>query len=373
MRRALLAALAAVLLLPAVAGAKVPPGFVGVTADGPALIPHFDFGTETALMKQSGVQSVRIQFGWSGAQPYANWSQVPADQRASFVDEGGIPTNWTALDRLVTLITQAGLTVLPVVQYPPGWDALHPGDISSPPARPVPYAAFLAALVHRYGPNGSFWTANPTLRPVPIRAWQVWNEPNIPYQWSVQPFAKAYVRLLKAAHRAIKRADPSAQVILAGLTNFSWTDLGKVYRRPGARGAFDAVAVNTYTKSPAGVITILARIRKVMRRYGDRRKPLYATEVGWPASVPVVKALYGFETTPQGQASRLAKLMPLLARNRRALRLRGFYVYSWIGQEGPGRDEFNFSGLRKTDPDLNGVTSKPALAAFSAAAHALER
>jgi hypothetical protein len=372
-RRLLLMSLAALLLLPAAAGAKVPSGFVGVTADGPALNPDFDLGTETTLMKRSGVESVRIQFGWSGAQPYASWSQVPADQRASFVDEGGVPTNWTGIDRLVTLVTQAGMTVLPVVQYPPAWDAEHQNDISAPPASPGPYAAFFGALVHRYGPNGAFWKANPTLRPVPIRAWQVWNEPNIPYQWSVQPFARAYVKLLRAAHAAIKRADPKAQVILAGLTNYSWTDLGKVYRQPGARRAFDAVAVNTYTKSPNGVITILKRIRKVMRRYGDRRKPLYATEVGWPASVGVVKPLYGFETTPAGQASRLAKLMPLLGRNRHALRLRAFYVYSWIGQEGRGRDEFNFSGLRKTDAHLNGVRSKPALAAFAHAAHALER
>jgi hypothetical protein len=121
------------------------------------------------------------------------------------------------------------------------------------------------------------------------------------------------------------------------------------------------------------VIRILERIRKVMRRHGDRRKPLYATEVGWPSSVGVVKSLYGFETTPAGQASRLAKLIPLLGRNRRALRLRAFYVYSWIGQEGPGRDEFNFSGLRKTDANLDGVQSKPALAAFARVAHALER
>jgi hypothetical protein len=373
MRRLLLAVLAALLLVPAGAAAKVPPGFVGVTADGPALDPDFALGTETALMKQSGVHSVRIQFGWSGAQPYANWSQVPADQRGSFVDEGGVPTDWSGMDRLVTLITQAGLTVLPVVQYAPPWDAARADDISTPPKTAGPYAAFLGALVRRYGPSGAFWTANPTLRPVPIRAWQVWNEPNIPYQWSVQPFARAYVKLLRAAHAAIKRADPAAQVILAGLTNYSWTDLRKVYRQRGARRAFDAVAVNTYTKSPKGVITILQRVRGVMRRYGDQRKPLYATEVGWPASVGVVKPLYGFETTPAGQASRIAKLIPLLGRDRRALRLRGFYLYSWIGIEGPGRDEFNFSGLRKTDANLDSVQSKPALGAFSRAAHALER
>jgi hypothetical protein len=293
-------------------------------------------------------------------------------ERGAYVDEGGVPTSFDALDRLVTLTVQSGLTVLPVVQYAPGWAARHPGNPSSPPSSPSPYAAFVGALVRRYGPNGTFWSTHPNVRPIPIRAWQIWNEPDIPYQWSDQPFAVRYVALLKAAHAAIKAADPGAQVVLAGLTNYSWTDLRAIYRRPGARRAFDAVAVNTYTRKPSGVITVLRRVRAVMLRNRDRLKPMLATEVGWPASVGVTKSLYGYETTPAGQAARIGRLLPLLGLNRRALRLRAFYVYSWIGQEGPGRDEFNFSGLRRMDAAGN-VTTKPALAAFRRAARALER
>jgi hypothetical protein len=373
MRRLLpLAATLAALMLPAAAAATVPAGFVGVSADGPALVPGFDYGAETALMAHSGVQSVRMQFSWGGAQPYPNWNAVPVADRGSFVDEGGVPTTFDSLDRLVALTAQRGLGVLPVVQYPPGWGALHPGDISSPPSAPGPYAAFLGALVRRYGQSGTFWATHPAVRRVPIRSWQIWNEPELPYQWTDQPFARRYVALLKAAHAAIKAADPHAQVVLAGLTNESWKDLGAIYRRPGARRAFDAVAANAYTRAPAGVITILSRVRAVMRRYGDQAKPLYATELGWPASVGQTKTLYGYETTRAGQASRIGRLLPLLGRNRGALRLRGFYLYTWIGQEAPGRGVFDFSGLRRQDM-AGKVTSKPALAAFTRAAHALQR
>jgi hypothetical protein len=371
MRWLISAAVSLLLLVPGLAVARVPARFVGVTVDGPALAPTFDLGNETALMARSGVESVRMQFSWAGAQPYASWSAVPDAERGAFVDEGGIPTTYAALDRLVTLAAQRRLTVLPVVQYAPAWAARHPGLLGSPPSSPAPYAAFAGALVRRYGPAGSFWSTHPGIPRVPIRAWEIWNEPDLPYMWSDQPFDVDYLALLKASRKAIKAADPRAQVVLGGFANYSWRTLAYFYRLPGARAAFDAVSVHGYTRQAAGVVTILGRVRATMRRHGDAHKPMLATEVGWPASRGRTKSQFGVETTASGQAARIRTLLPLLARDRRALGLESLYVYTWIGQETSGAPEFQFAGLRRITA-TGQVQSKPALTAFRRAARALE-
>ena len=223
----------------------------------------------------------------------------------------------------------------------------------------------------RYGPRGSFWSSHPDVPKIPIRRWQIWNEPDIHSYWSVSPsWAPSYVRLLRSAHAAIKRADPGAKVVLAGLPNYVWTDLAKVYAA-GGRNLFDVVAVHPYTKVPSGVITILRLVRNVMNRAGDGSKPMILTELGWPSALGKVSIRADFETTEVGQARKLAEVLPLLARVRRQLGLTGFYYYTWITHEVEhGSDAFAFAGLLRFD---NGrVTAKPAYWAFRRGALKLE-
>ncbi len=117
------------------------------------------------------------------------------------------------------------------------------------PVRVGPYANFLKALIHRYGPRGTFWqTHHPKYA---IRAWQIWNEPNETSLWPIQPFAKDYVALLRAAHAAIKQADGAPRSSSPG----SRAPLDHVVGLPppGLRGQgrprlFDVAAVHPYTK-----------------------------------------------------------------------------------------------------------------------------
>jgi hypothetical protein len=367
-----LAALLVAVLAPAPAVARVPQGFVGVMADGPIFAPQVNLARQLDTMVAGGVESVRATFVWSSAQPFATFADLPAPERSSFADVGGVPTRWSAIDRIVGLAAERGLPVLPVVVYAPDWDAVVPGDPASPPASPGPYAAFMTALVDRYGPHGAFWSANPAIPKLPIREWQVWNEPNIIPGWSIQPSVNAYVRLLRAAHAAIKAADPGAKVVLAGLPNFSWQYLAQIYKVPGARRLFDIVPIHPYTATPPGVIEILGFARRVMDRNGDARKPIVVTEMGWPSSLGKLpkRDLYGFETTEAGQARKLAAELPLLAAARRRLGLLGFYLYTWIGDEHPGAFTFYFSGLFAYRGGR--VVTKPAYAAFRRGALALE-
>jgi hypothetical protein len=373
----LVCALVSLLALPAVAAVPlpVPYGFVGMDVDGPiypTTAPGVDLEKQFALMEQAGVQSVRVVFDWSYAQPAASWSGIPASERSQFVTVGGVPTRFTESDAIVKLAAQYGMTVLPTVLYAPGWDVTkHDGNTFGRPVRNGPYAAFLTALVDRYGPKGTLWSEGYGPK-TPIREWQIWNEPNIGVFWPTQPFAKTYVALLRAAHAAIKKADPGAKTVIAGFPNFSWLDLKHVYDA-GGRSAFDVVAVHPYTAKVAGVIQILQNVRAVMNRYGDRAKPMIADEVSWTSSKGHTghNVKLDIATTEKGQASNIAALLPLLARDRRSLGLSAFYYYTWAGAEVKNAITFAYAGLLKYD---NGTLSiKPAFTAFERAALKLER
>jgi hypothetical protein len=351
--------------------AAVPQGFVGVDADGPVLDPanSIDFADQVQTMVSSGVQSIRVAFSWSAAEPYQTWSDVPAADKAQFTNVGGRPIDFQSTDVVVGDAAGRGVSVLPTVLYAPSWDATNNPNGVDTPRQDAPYAAYLTALIGRYGPHGTFWTQHPSLPRVPIRAWQIWNEPNLAYYWR-QPFAAGYVGLLRAAHTAIKRADPGATVVLGALTNLAWKSLGQIYRVPGARGLFDAVAVNGFTKLPANVILYLRLVRDAMDRFHDRATPLLATEISWPSAVGMTQAQFDFDTTQGGQARNIATLLPQLGADRRSLGLAGFYWYTWMGAESRGAPAFDFAGLlgyRSGD-----VVTKPALAAFRRAALALE-
>jgi hypothetical protein len=345
---------------------------IGVMFDGPVLGPRVNLDQQFDLAVASGAESLRVAVNWSAMQPYRSSTEVPTGGRSRFQDVDGVPTQFSELDRIVGSAARRGLTVLPVVVSSPSWDALRPGVPGSPPRTAAPFAAFLTGLVNRFGPRGSFWSAHPGLPRVPIRMWQIWNEPHLSSYWSEQPFAPSFVKLLAAAHAAVRSADPGAKVVLAGLADFSWRYLANIYRVPGAKGLFDIVAIHPYTGQPRGVITILQRVRAVMNRFGDSRKPILATEITWPSSLHKAPPQFGVSTTERAQAQRLRAVMPLLAANRAKLGLTGFYWYTWMGDETPRSRPygFDYAGLLKY---VNGtITAKPALSAFKREALALE-
>jgi hypothetical protein len=354
------------------APAAVPPGFVGVDVDGPMVASSagINLAQQLDLMVRSGVESVRVPFSWAQAQPYSSWSQVPAGQTGQFVDAGGIPTSFAATDQIVQLAAQRGLRVLPTVIYAPSWDARVRPVWLAVPRRPVPYAAYLTALIGRYGPRGSFWAEHPDLPRQPIRAWQIWNEPDLTHYWP-QPFARSYVDLLRASHTAIKRADPQAQVVLGAFTNAAWTDFRQIVKVPGAHKLFDVVAVNGYTSTPRRVIQLLTLVRQAMNAVGDRRTPLLASELSFPSARGKSPQHFDWNTTEAGQARDVTQLLPLLAAQRTRLNLIGFDYYTWMGDEYQGAPAFNFAGLLRWQND-GAVSAKPALSAFTRAALALE-
>src|SRR3954469_2695450 len=343
--------------LPGAASAQrsVPRGWLGVVADGP-LTSGGALDGEWDLMASSGAESVRTAFYWPSAQ-----------------GDGSAPPDLAHLDGVVLQAARRGLPVLPIVTGTPAWAASRAGDETSPPRDPRLYADFLRALVARYGPRGSLWAEHPEVAVRPIRAWQIWNEPNLTRYWTPprgqKGFARSYVKLLRAAHRALRAADPGSRTILAGLPNESWTALRAIYRR-GGRGAFDVVALHPYTGRPRNVIRLVELARREMRRFHDGRRPVWLTELSWPASQGKTGGVQGFITTERGQARRLRLALSLLARDRKRLRIGRGVWYTWLSREG-SRNAFNWSGLRRQRGGR--IVSARSLGVFRRAAKRLER
>jgi hypothetical protein len=360
-RPSILLAAALALLLAAVpaeaAKRKVPRGFYAVMWDREATdAPDAEQERQWSLMARSGVESVRTVFSWARAQP----------------DPG--ETDFAYTDRIVGLAARRGIELLPVVRTTPSWAALNPFAQGSPPRYPSDYAAYLTALIERYGPAGSYWAEHPRLPRLPIRSWQIWNEPHLNLWWntdgrSPNAWAREYAALLKASKAAVDRADPGATVVLSALADFAWRHLARLNRFNVDR-YYDVAAINLFTARPAYVIRGVRLFRRVMRRGDAARKPVWVTEATWPAgrgrvSRPQAAWQRAWYTTDAGMAKRLRSIYALAARKRRKLRLGKVVWYTWSSAY-RDNDLFDYAGLIRFSGDE--YEPRPALSAYAASA-----
>jgi hypothetical protein len=243
------------------------------------------------------------------------------------------------------------------------------------------YTAYLDQLVRRYGPSGTFWSENPAMPKRPIREWQVWNEPNLPYQWhrprrqGFRKIAPAYGALLRASRTTLRRVDRRAKVVLAGLTNDSWNALATLFSRGRIRGRFDVAAMNAYSSKPRDFLKIAGAIRKVLRRNGHARTPLWITEFTAPAArgrIRVPSYQNRFLTTDAGMAKVVSSAYKAFATSGRRHGIKRAYWYTWASSYQKGRPLgfFEFAGLRRFAGGA--ASSRPALNAYRASARRFE-
>jgi polysaccharide biosynthesis protein PslG len=331
---------------------KVPFGFFGavippeLTNPGPVSDPALE--AQTALMARSGVESVRAFLPWSALQP------------------GPTTYDWARSDRLIGAAARHGLSVTANVMVTPDWASSQPS--SQYPERYAPanlgtFAEFMRQMVLRYGPNGSFWAANPSIPKVPVRQWQLYNEQMAPWMWASKPWPKTYTQLLKAAYPVIHQADRGAKVVAGSLVAVGsytqWAGMAALYKA-GAKKYFDVVAIHPFTNNPTSVkdtvervVQIIKNVRARMKANHDSRKQVILTELTWPAAVGKVpkSRLLGLETTAKGQKVRLKAIYKRLVSDRRKLRLSQAYWFTWAtayDDDSPQSDvSFRFAGLTK--------------------------
>jgi hypothetical protein len=354
---AVAAALAALLIAAPLAQARtVPQGFYGVMYDyGITHAPGDVQDSQWDLMASSGVESVRTVFSWAAAQP----------------DGRGSAINFEATDPVVRRAALRNIAVLPVVIYSPSWARAYRGRFTSPPKQRSDYVTYLAALVERYGPEGTFWTDNPELPKLPLREWQIWNEPHLPAYWDAPEngaygYARAYPLLLRASYNIIKTLDPGAKVVMAGITQRAWEEIELLYQR-GVKRYFDIAALQIFPQTVKRAVKATKFFRDAMRRRGDGRKPIYLTEITWPASkgrTPGIR--FQRQETPRGMATKLTQMYRAMAVRRRALGVGKVFWYTWSSPYGRGGSIFNYSGLQRFDE--GSFQAQPALDAYQRSA-----
>jgi hypothetical protein len=363
-----LLSLSVLALIAAGASARVPSGMFGVVLDPEVVADSSQaaLDSQMALMAQSGVQAVRTNFDWEATEPQSGVYQ------------------WGGLDNIVMAAAAHGLQLLPIVEFTPRWASSHKRSAWDEygPAKTSTYAAFVTQLVDRYGPGGSFWGMHPGLPRVPIHAWQIWNEPEgTKYDWRSRPWPSTYTALLRAAYKAIHRADRGATVVsgaMVGLntTNLTpWAEASALYAA-GAKRYFDVLAVNAFTGSPSvsssvsRSLKIVRLVRDVMRAHGDSRKPIWVTELTWPAATGRIRPsqYVGIETTAAGQAARLAAYYQKVA-TKRPFGIQRAFWYTWASTyQDTARfgipPTFQYSGLVQWTPAA-GFTALPVLSTYA--------
>jgi polysaccharide biosynthesis protein PslG len=282
-------------------------------------------------------------------------------------------------DHLVQLAAQHGVRLLVILYQAPRWAARTPTTV---PADPTAYAAYVAAVVGRYGPGGTFWSSHPSLPSDTVQTFEIWNEAYYSNGNGGQYNPGRYARLVKAAVTAGRAANPAARFLIgaemqgefvqskAGARSWVWWVDAMYQAVPDLNNYFDGASVHPYGhdithRSPAIVgqpyygydqMRRIELIRKQFVNHGAASKPFWATEVGWPTCTHgTIRCV-----TPAGQLTSLDTLMRY-ARTRWKSYVRAVFVFY-----------FDDVGRNSADPDNDygliyyNRRPKPALPAFRA-------
>jgi hypothetical protein len=314
--------------------------------------------TNLPRQTDAGVQIIRQNFDWSSIE------RSPGRFEFAFYDQ------------YVADTARAGIKILPVLFNAPRFHSSKPRRGGTRylyfPRNPRSMGRFAAVLVRRYGPNGSFWRARPDIPKLPIRSWQVWNEPNLIFYAAPRPSARRYAKMLRTVSRYIRKADPTAEVVTAGLPPSKLKTairLGRFIKgmyRARAKGTFNTLAINSYAVDSRDLARNVRAVRRVMNRYGDTGAKIWITELGWGTSGPKHRFNVGFAQ----QGERIASTFDWVAQNRAAYNIRGLVYFQWRDQK-PYPPAFkDMWGLHTGLVNVDGV-AKPALDHFRAAAQRL--
>ncbi|HTR99970.1 MAG TPA: cellulase family glycosylhydrolase [Bacteroidota bacterium] len=246
---------------------------------------------DMAALKRAGVTVLRIAFGWDGIEG------AKGKFRYGFWD-----------DYVRIAVQENGITLIPYVCYTPTWNST--GDTSNywnhTPKDYDEFGVFVGELVNRYKP----W----------IRTWELWNEPDIHEFWSGN--AADLARLTKIGAAAVRKADPGAKIVLAGLAGHTDFTL-KLFRDEGISPYVDVVNCHSYYETWNGdpleaVVPYVNTIADIIARYGNGQS-LWMAEVGYSTlrlEGGVISdsyhATYAYEHTPPFQAVAMWRTLTLL-------------------------------------------------------------
>lgn len=259
-------------------------------------------------------------FGW--VKQEFPWREIEGIKKGEF--------DWWRPDLIVQEAEAAGLDLIVRLDRQPFWAQVDPSDPepSEPPANFQDFADFCGATAVRYKGR--------------IKAYQVWNEPNLSREWAKRaPDPAEYTELLRVCYEAIKTADPDAIVISAGLAPTGTPPPEAMPDMDFLQGMYDAGAANYFDVlglhapgfkappevSPDEVATSelygngrwfafrhVEDMRGIMVANGDGRKQVAILEMGW--TLDTVNPVYAwFAVDEQTQADYLVRAYQYAAEN----------------------------------------------------------
>jgi len=254
-----------------------------------------------------------------GAQAFLWWRPEIADRDLNLMQEAGFrwvkqafawetiegagkgQFDWSVADRVVTHVNDANLKLLARLSSDPELTNFWAGH---PPQNADDFADFAYAVAARY---------NCTPQAVGcIQAFQVWNEPNLAREWGGnRPNPAQYAEFLRKAYAAIKRGNPNAIVISAGMAptgdnnevampddifydgmyqamggnSGGYFDMlgvhGAGFAAPPELDPAQAAADQRYGGYRFFAFRHVEDIRAIMEKYGDSAKKIVLLEFGW--------------------------------------------------------------------------------------------
>lgn len=199
--------------------------------------------------------------------------------------------HWEVTDQVVAGAEYYGLDLVVRLDQHPAWVSDVQPPLNAPPDALGDYQHFVERVAWRY--RGQ------------IRAYIIWNEPNLALEWGGRPpDPAAYVRLLRAGYQAVKAGDPDALVVAAGLAPTNGDGDRAMDERTFLRGMyeadvapyFDVLGAHPYgfglppdapvSANDGLVFGRLEDLRAIMLEYADGDKPVWITEMGWTVEPP---------------------------------------------------------------------------------------
>src|SRR3989344_437259 len=249
------------------------------TSDASLISSYTNGCTETALSKNKFPRNI---IGVSTVHPYsetyysltkelgATWMRVEFDWRAIEKSDGTY--DWAAADTMVSEMNKNGLHVLGTISYIPTnlhtWEEIRNH-----------FQKFMRALTERYDSQG-------------ITYYEIFNEPNLPgWAWldkktKPEGYIGEYAILLAIANKEIRAVNPSAVVVIGGvssdtITGMPYPDFTKKLLSYGSSKCFDIFAFHPYGHEGKFAQTVM-ELNSLFAQSGVAPKPIWFNEYGTP-------------------------------------------------------------------------------------------
>jgi hypothetical protein len=338
--------------------------------------PRSERDKHLAAMDAAGVRVARAPASWWAAEPYSPTGCPGADLSNTMPCDSSLTPvthnyTWTVFDDWATDLARHNIRWMPIVMQTAAWSSVY-GCCMTEPRSADEFATFAAAVAKRYGGSGArkgdFWVAHPELAYLPVRWYEIWNEPNLNANYEPFPNPLTYGRLYKAARTSIKAVDADATVLVGGLSDGDNTpgDFVKnmFLTNPGL--VVDGIGLHPYAVTSARYIAQVLEDTHEFRRVldlevGIPEVDIYITEVGWTTDGEATWFQQVPDDAADGTPNRreaLVKTADLLTRSNCGVR--AFQPHTWWTLEQNPDNLEDWFGIVNQDGTL-----KPSGQAFS--------